>query len=42
MSCCSCAWLLFGGDVCPVVYVPGCLLVVMYVLLFMCLVVCWW
>ena len=42
MYCCSCAWLFVGGDVCPVVHVPGCLLVVMYVLLFMCLVVCWW
>ena len=41
MYCCSCAWLFVGGDVCTVVHVLGCLLVVMYVLLMlhMCLVV---
>ena len=34
MYCCSCAWVLFGGDVCTVdvVDVPRCLFV-MYVLL---------
>lgn len=40
---CSSAWLFVGCDVCTVdvVHVPGCYLVVMYVLLmlYMCLVV---